>query len=251
MRTTLILSTLFAVSLIGSSALADKPDHIKEFPRAHGDQVDKSYRDARAPVNVDRSASAKTSSSGTVQRAHDPSASRVNCSTDAADCSAHSAVATTKGTSASSSSASSKALLPSTKGTENQFGQRGDARYNCNEGDECSVSSKAAQTLWKTHGAVAAQKAVSTSDLTAPPGATSRLLSQRGDDKISCNEGDECTPSSKQAKQNWAYEAVKKGTFNGKTTDLDATGNNDKLVAAKMMRQLAERVAAMKASQKQ
>src|SRR5690349_4626970 len=75
MRHSLFLSTLFAVSMIGGAALAEKPQsaaghapRVIENLRAHGDTVDKVYR---APA-AERSSGAWRSNPGTERAARTP-----------------------------------------------------------------------------------------------------------------------------------------------------------------------------------
>ncbi|MFO0754926.1 MAG: hypothetical protein U0359_00425 [Byssovorax sp.] len=216
MRTTLFLSTLFALSLAGSAALAEKPAHDKPIrePRAiqtlriHGDTVDKSYAHADKASRASNSASAVREVKSPLK---DPGASRMNCSDTGADCSkgAHAAApkAAPQGARAGGEHGSVRSPLH----------ERADARVNCNEADECSASSRASQPKWTGHG-TGGQLGKDATVLTARD-AQPRLMGQAGSDRMACNEADECMMSSKAAKKIWAIESVKAGTMHHSEAD--------------------------------
>ena len=151
MRTNLFLSTLFAVSLLGGAALANKPGverpvreprTIQAF-RAHGDVVDKSYRStdrATRQSHVDDSSAAKTHGQRT-PAPNDRASSRINCSDTGADCgtsSRNAAKPEVRG-------ASQSPVKPTSAAPQKSSGNE---RMNCNEADECMMSSKDAKKIW-------------------------------------------------------------------------------------------------------
>src|SRR5262245_41304023 len=93
MRTTLFVSALFAVSLTGGVALAEKPPVspakepkvVVDKLRAHGDVVDKSYH---AVDKASASRATDTSVKHPTKNPIDKSAARINCSESGTDCSA-------------------------------------------------------------------------------------------------------------------------------------------------------------------
>lgn len=237
MRTSLFLSTLFAVSLVGGLAMAEKGETKVNIHRDRGDMVDKSYRhDARPVNNVTR---------GTTDRygtgAKNPTAKmgqeRVNCSTDSADCSASHGSSQRGAT--TSNPAGMAAKTASGKNAIEKFDQSASARTSCNEGDECSMSSKAAKQVWSNHGAQATMAAQVSQPSSAPGGAASRLIQQRTEPRTSQGDsagGEDASTPSKVNKQFWAYEAVKAGTFHGAvdTSGAGATEKNAQRAVEKM-----------------
>ncbi len=214
MRTNLFLSTLFAVSLLGGAAMAGKPGGERpvrepraiENLRSHGDMVDKSYRTNDPKANHSRvtDASAQKTQQQRTARPNDRASSRINCSDTGADC----------GTSSRSTvrpDARSAPSAPSAQASKAPTPSAGNERMNCNEADECSVSSKGARKAWAQNNGG--------NSPTEKPGASrsldQRTIMQPSDSRMSCNEADECMMSSKDAKKIWAIESVKAGTFNG------------------------------------
>jgi hypothetical protein len=211
MRATLILSTLFAVSLTAGAALADKPvDKL----RHRGDTVDKVYThgDKAAP----QASQAASSSTPQAKSQIDRGASRINCSDTGADCArSGSPAAAARGSAAGPTTvgdhpARTPAFLDKVLGRD---------RTNFNEaGEDQGLSRRGVNRAW-SHGTTAAQS--------QRPGSASATLPlsrqqqhARGDmqasqDRMVCNEADECMMSSKAVKKTWAYEAIKKGTWQG------------------------------------
>jgi hypothetical protein len=210
MRTPLFLSTLFAVSLLGGAALADKPVRAMESLRAHGDTVDKSYRAAERPaIASSRAASHETTAARTSRSMIDHSASRVNCSEAGAECAtggggSHAAMAETA-SGATGRAMRAPAFLDKILGSD---------RTNFNEADmDQGMSKRAANRAWEHagRGAGAGHAASSLAQQTA----VDRKENQASTNRVSCNEGDQCMDSSKQAKRDWSYLAVKAGTWQG------------------------------------
>lgn len=212
MRTNLFLSTLFAVSLVGGVALAEKPTHDRPArePRAiqalrvHGDTVDKTY------AHADKAAS-RASHQSAVREVRNPlrdtSASRINCSDTGADCGRASRPAQASHGAAGAGHASAQHA----GSARSPLQQRADSRVNCNEADECSASSKSSQPKWSGgHGAKVGKDAPTS---LTPRDAQPRMLGQAGSDRMVCNEADECMMSSKASKKIWALESIKAGTF--------------------------------------
>ncbi len=226
MRTNVFLSTLFAVTLVGGAALAEKPhdsSHARE-PRAvenlrsHGDMVDKSYS-AVDKGAVDRSAGSSASAGYGTKTAQnrtsvDRGASRVNCSESGADCSAPRGAGATQaaGLEAPASqhgySVRAPAFMDKLLGSD---------RTNFNEaGEPTGMSAHAVARIWSHAGAARAGDGNGTaaSSLSSQR-QVARTEQQASSDRMSCNEGDECTMSSKAAKKDWAYNAIKAGTWKG------------------------------------
>lgn len=209
MRATLILSTLFAVSLTAGAALADKPvDKL----RHRGDTLEKVYKhgDKAAP----QASRAASSSTPQARSQLDRGASRVNCSDTGADCARSSAPAARGGAGSPAAvgdhAARSPAFLDKVLGRD---------RTNFNEADvDQGMSRRAVARAW-SHTTTAAQS--------QRPGSASAVLplsrqqqhargdQQAGKDRMVCNEAGECMMSSKAATKIWAYEAIKKGTWQG------------------------------------
>jgi hypothetical protein len=212
MRTTLFVSTLFAMSLVGGVALAEKPPVtpakepkvVVDKLRAHGDVVDKNYRVA------DKSASKGQESSTQVRQSKsriDKSANRVNCSDTGADCAAPRGVAHANGLEASQASTGRATKAPA-------FLDKilGSDRMACNEADECSMSNRAVRRAW-SHGSAAGKGGASAVVPLAKQQQHDRNGEQASSDRMVCNEADECMMSSKAAKKDWSYAAVKNGTW--------------------------------------
>jgi len=231
MRTNLFLSTLFAVSLLGGAAIAGKPGGERpirepraiEHLRSHGDVVDKSYRtsDPKARLSHTNESTQQKTQSQRTARPNDRASSRINCSDTGADCGTSSrSTARPDARSAPSASAGAASKAPQTGA--------GNERMNCNEADECSISSKGAKKAWAQNSAA--------NSPTDKPGVSSKNLDQRvlmqpSDSRMSCNEADECMMSSKDAKKVWAIESVKAGTFRG--ADAAAAQTESRQKAAK------------------
>lgn len=217
MRTSLFLSTLFAVTLVGGAALAEKPQAAPskeprtiERLRAHGDTVDKVYRSAdKARVGSNDGSAATADKQAHQNKAQiDKGASRVNCSSDSGvDCSAPKGADKANGLEASPKQTTRAARAPA-------FLDKilGSDRMSCNEGDECSMSNRAVKRAWSR--AEGAKGDTATVPL-ASQKQVDRLTMQYQSSRMSCNEGDECSMSSKQAKKEWSYAAVKAGTWHG------------------------------------
>jgi len=224
MRTSLFLSTLFAVSmpltLTAGAALAEKPHDAAatreprsiELVRAHGDVVDKVYS---APVDrTERGASQQSQARQVRQPAAgarlDPAASRINCSDTGADCGAHgSGRGQASGLEASSSQTGRSARMPA-------FLDKilGSDRTNFNEaGEDQGMSPRAANRMWARaagdHHGAAGTTAV------AAPTQVERKEQQASSERMSCNDADECSMSLKGARKEWANASIKAGTWSG------------------------------------
>jgi hypothetical protein len=234
MRTTLFLSSLFAVTLVSGAALAEKPGASStpaRMPRAlekvriHGDIVGKVYRGSNRTI-VDKAQKAATPER--VRPTRNPLSkveSRINCSNTGVDCGAPRARNDEKASGLGTTSVDGArerqppAFLQKILGSD---------RMQCNEADECSMSQRAARRAWSR--ASNGQKTVGdrdshgTADSAASAGAqqaqqqrVEKVRTRRSEvqARMVCNEADECMMSSKEAKKIWAYEAVKAGTWKG------------------------------------
>jgi hypothetical protein len=222
MRTSLFLSTLFAVTLVGGAALAEKPHdagqgrepRVVEQLRAHGDIVDKSYSSPdKASRAVDHSTQAATSTRQ-VKNPLDRSASRVNCSDSGADCGAKSSAARAATVESSSSATGRSARIPA-------FLDKilGSDRTDFNEADmDEGMSTRAARRAWEragaSHHSTSHAEGASAASLAAQK-QVSRYDEQYSSSRVSCNEGDMCMASSKETKKEWSYDAIKAGTWQG------------------------------------
>jgi hypothetical protein len=219
MRTSLFLSTLFAVSMVGGAALAEKPQgaakepQVLEHLRAHGDTVDKVYH-APAAERVDRSAAQSSQRVRTQAPAPsaknplDKAASRINCSDSDPHCASMHAPtqAATGGADAAATSGYQTrrpAFLDKILGSD---------RTNFNEaGEDQGMSSRAANRAW-SH---ARHSEASATVPLAQHQQVDRKSQQYQSSRVSCNEADDCEISSKEVKKEWAYAAVKAGTWTG------------------------------------
>ncbi|MEO7329158.1 MAG: hypothetical protein ABI193_11295 [Minicystis sp.] len=224
MRTNLFLSTLFAVSLVGGVALAEKPTHDRPVrePRAiqalrvHGDTVDKAYAHAGKASHAGNASSSATRETKSPLR--DTAASRINCSDTGADCGR-----TSRPAQASHGAGAGAGHVGVQKdSTRSPLRQNADSRMNCNEADECSASSKSAASKWSGGAGAKVGKNAGANVLT-PRDAQPRMLGQAGSERMACNEADECMMSSKASKKIWALESIKAGTFRSATGDVTPT----------------------------
>lgn len=220
MRATLFLSTLFAVSLLGGAALADKA-HVVNRLRSRGDIVDKNYQAAR---KVSRAASQQQATHAQRPGQHagltkvDRGASRINCSADGGDCSRArpSPSSHASGLQASAEQTNRSARWPA-------FLDRylGSDRMACNEADECSMSNRAVKRAWQraaARNAGAASHAGTggkVSNVFSRQEQVARSLQQASKDRMACNEAGECSMSNKGVRRAWARASIKAGTFNG------------------------------------
>jgi hypothetical protein len=224
MRTHLFLSTLFAVSMIGGAALAEKPQgaggarepRAVQQLRAHGDTVDKAYAAPQQRMaTAGGGAAGSTSTRGQApagQRAHgafDHGANRINCSETGVDCLAH--------------SGSHQAVAEAGAGSTGRGVQRpafldkllGSDRTNFNEaGEDQGMSPRAANRAWASaagqhHGTEGATVSLSAQK------QLDRLDQQRSSARMSCNEADECSMSNKAMRKEWAGASIKAGTWTG------------------------------------
>jgi hypothetical protein len=235
MRTTLFLSTLFAASLVGGVALADRPiDRIDH--RSHGDQLDKIHaQDARPSLSQFEHGgrtvtNAQTENVMAKQRFAHQGESRVNCSADGADCAASHGIAQhSRSSLVSSTSAKAGKSMAQNKysnGTKGGDGGGGDSE-TCSEADQCSTSTKAANSIWASNGASKGVHGSTTA--MAAPGSVSRQLQQRLAVAASPEDVQD-TPSSDDAKKIWNMESVKKGTFTG-PKELDRNSQEHRAAA--------------------
>lgn len=218
MRTNLFLSTLFAVSLLGGAAMADKPGfdrparmpHAIEAFRSHGDVVDKVYRgsdSAARQSHVNDSAARQARSIERSPLLKDRAASRINCSDTGTDCGVSSR------SNVKPDAHSSAAQRGPSQASKSPLASKGNERVNCNDAEDCNISSHGAAKTWAGNGVGGG------SSPTEKPGVGARALDERtrmqpSDSRMACNEADECMMSSKDSKKIWAVEAVKAGTFN-------------------------------------
>jgi hypothetical protein len=225
MRTSLFLSTLCAVSLLGGAALAEKtgassatprePRAVERF-RAHGDTVDKSYRtaDAAAPRSsaAGPSAPSRQAAAPSSRAPVSKGADRVNCSDTGVDCLA------AKGTAPS---------RPAAGGERSNRGGRdarppafldkilGSDRTNFNEaGEDQGMSVRAANRAWSRaagsqHGSAPAARTLGSER------QADRKTGQAGDARMSSGEDDVGYMSPKAARKEWAKASIAAGTWTG------------------------------------
>jgi hypothetical protein len=219
MRTSLFLSTLFAVSMVGGAALAEKPQGSSQEPRAverlreHGDTVDKVYRAAPDAGARGAAQAAQSRESHAVRLAPpqarspiDRAASRINCADSDPHCGssqgASHAVTMADGAGGASHAARAPAFLDKVLGND---------RTDINEaGIDQGMSTRAANRAWSHAGHAGG----ATLPMANQP-QVDRKEQQYQSARVSCNEGDDCTISSKEVKKEWATQAVKAGTWQG------------------------------------
>lgn len=205
MRTSLFVPALFAVALAGSSALAEKshrriPDRI----RSRGDVVDKSYRGARH--DVVKASSSRPSRPAARHMNH--AASRVRCSDVGVDCAARRSSVRAAAAEVSAASGERNARMPA-------FMAKilGSDRTSFNEaGEDQGMGTRAAKRAWSK--AAASGGASHEIDAHGAERKASVGVPAAGS-RMSCNEAGECMMSSKAAKKEWAYQAVRAGTWRG------------------------------------
>jgi hypothetical protein len=210
MRTSLFVSTLFAVSLLGGAALADKPTPVDKV-RKHGDTFERYRVERTTPAST--SSSAARSNPARPQQLGTPGASRINCSDASTDCGAKSATARQAW---NKSSGKPVSLAESVRRGPNPLEGKVSERVNCNEGEQCSLSNIGAKSIWANHRA---RSGVGASDAASSKSQSvmSRKLHQAYEARMACNEGEECSFSSKDAKKIWRTEAFKAGTVDPKS----------------------------------
>ncbi|MFT3776612.1 MAG: hypothetical protein QM820_65570 [Minicystis sp.] len=235
MRTTLFLSTLFAVSLVGGAALAENPHSAPtrvpraiERVRAHGDTVDKSYRGAdkvQGQSTAEQQASQVVTQAQQARQRFDRSASRINCSESGAECGSARKDGSTQAFDAAGSKADRNVRAPAFM---DKF--LGSDRTNFNEaGEDQGMSSRAAKRAW-SKAAAANHAATGNTDAPAADGEVKqaapnasptqldsavRTQRQSSEERMSCNEAGECSMSNKAVAKIWAYDAIQKGTWTG------------------------------------
>ena len=219
MRTTVFLSTLFAVTLLGGAALADKPQAAAtpvkvprsiEKLRVHGDVVDKAYRGPSAATPQAREVQQAAPSR---QQARRPTLgdSRIYCSEMGADCARpraeQKASVVDQGAAKGERNVRPPASLDKVLGSD---------RMHCNEADECSMSSRAVKRAWSraaAEGTAAAAGAVGAPDAKESQLAKIRTQRAKPEARMSCNEAGECSMDPKAVAREWAKASIKAGTF--------------------------------------
>ncbi len=221
MRHSLFLSTLFAVSMVGGAALAEKPQsaaarepHVIGNLRAHGDTVNKVYRapaaERSSAASRFNSTAARPAATPNVKNPLDRSASRINCADNDVSCtSSHSAARVMNvgagDTGSGRYNVRPPAFLDKVLGSD---------RTDFNEaGLDEGMSARAANRVW-SHAGHQGGDAKAGATL-AEKTQVDRKQSQYQSSRVSCNEGDACSASSKDVKKEWAYAAIKAGTWTG------------------------------------
>ncbi|HEY4119481.1 MAG TPA: hypothetical protein VGM56_16550 [Byssovorax sp.] len=205
MRTSLFLSSLFAVSLVGGVALADMHGRT-DSGRAHGDQIDKNYRSSADRAATPRASAPVRTAAPVPQGSHTRSpvsqkeTDRINCAPDSDACGHTNHAARARGVSQSTPASGAKSS------SKNPFAQRESHRVNCSDGDECTASSKASKALGSK------DSAKSSSSTAVQSHATTNRKDAQVNVRMSCNEGDVCSMSSKDAQKFWRAESFKHGT---------------------------------------
>lgn len=202
MRTILCIPTLLALTLASGAALADKGHGAVDRLRARGDVLDKSYRTApshAAPQRSDRVAAP-------VRPMPDRGASRVTCSETGLDCpqrasrSGGAAEGAGQGLRATHAPSFLDKVLGSDRTT---FNEAGEAQ---------GMSGRAVKRAWSRSTPGAASAATTALSHQAQH---ARSGEQASANRMACNEAGECMMSSKKAKAQWSYSAVKAGTWQG------------------------------------
>jgi hypothetical protein len=198
MRTSLFVSTLIAVSLVGSAALADKAKGPGEKLRMRGEMHEKFQRVDRVKPQAHSSARSDRSS-----MLKSPADTRRSCSESQADCSA------SRSTAARNDARGKLGALQASvkKGPPNPLESKiGGMKMACNEGEECSLSRAGAKAIWSK----ARVSGGATGAATTTGGFDDRKLNQ----VASARMGGDGEPymSSKEAQKIWRTEAFKAGT---------------------------------------
>jgi hypothetical protein len=223
MRTSLFLSTLCAVSLLGGAALAEKTGapsatprepRVLEHFRAHGDTVDKSYKSADASPRSSSGPSASTRTAAPAQSRSPVAkgADRVNCSDTGVDCLAVSGA----GRAAPSRPAAGgertgrdvrpPAFLDKILGSD---------RTNFNEaGEDQGMSVRAANRAWSRAAGTRTGGDPSVRTMGSERQAD-RKTGQMGDARMSSQEDDVGYMSPKAARKEWAKASIAAGTWTG------------------------------------
>lgn len=221
MRTSLFLSSLFAVTLVTGAAMAEKASSTPvRMPRAvekirnHGDVVDK-FRGSSARAGV-RPQDAGQATSGRVDAPRNPrdkGESRILCGENDVKCGRGAKASHGDNIAVGADAAADKgdrnvrkpAFLDKVLGSD---------RMNCNEAEECSMSLRAAKRAWSNGQDKSQGDGAQTA---APASQVEKVRIRRAEatDRMACNEAGECMMSSKAAKKIWAYESAKAGTFKG------------------------------------
>ena len=200
MRTTLFLPTLLALGLASGAALADKSHGAVDHLRHRGDVLDKSYRAAQSHGSPQGSHNVNAP----VRPARDPGASRITCSEMGQDCPQRSARTVGSDHGGQTSVSHAPAFLDKVLGSD---------RTAINEaGVDQNLSSRATKRAWSHAGAGAGGTA------TMPLAHQQQHLrtgEQASANRMACNDAGECMMSSKGAKKQWSYTAIKAGTWKG------------------------------------
>lgn len=216
MRTSLFLPALFAVALVGSSALAERPNRsVPDRLRARGDMAEKVYRNA--PERAAKVAPQQQASKGRASFV-DRGGSRVSCSDAGVDCAAQ------RGASARASNLESRAAA-SADGRSARMPAfmakiLGSDRTSFNEaGEDQGMSTRAAKRAWANAGGGASGgdgvgRGVNGVSRGAAEQRASAGLPASGSLRMACDDAG-CTMSSKGAKKEWSYQAVRAGTWSG------------------------------------
>ncbi|APR85338.1 Hypothetical protein A7982_10687 [Minicystis rosea] len=209
MRTTMFISTLFAVTLFGGAALAERPQGSGfDRVRPRGDVVDKSYR------HIDRAG--RVSAPREIQRVGAPASrvlpdragSRVSCSDTGADCPTNQ-----RGARANAGEAGAARADRATRAPAFLDKILGSERTSFNEAGEAQgMSSRAVKRVW---AAAAADRSSGGTVALAQQTQRPRTELQASQNRAVCNEGGECSVSSKASKKEWSYTAIKAGTWRG------------------------------------
>ena len=142
----------------------------------------------------------------------------MNCSSEGADCAASHGNAARAGGASSTSSSDKRTSIHSREPASISERTGKNDRTQCDEaGEGCQMSSKATKAGSKGHGA-------SPTDATpmaqAAMASIDRKLNQAYGARMSCNEGDECSMSSKDAAKIWRTESFKHGVAGDKMLDF-------------------------------
>jgi hypothetical protein len=199
---------------VTGAALADD-HHQVEFGRAHGDTIDKSYRAQRVDSHV--SANAERTATATRSVVQQKQSERVNCSSEGADCGASHGSAARGGSGASGGADKRPSIHSQAAIAVSERVGKSD-RTQCDEaGEGCQMSSKATKAGSKGHGASPTE---ATPMAQAAMAAVDRKLNQAYAARMSCNEGDQCSMSSKDAAKIWRTESFKHGVAGDKSLDF-------------------------------
>lgn len=220
MRHSLFLSTLFVISSIGTAALAESAPAIPKEARpidrlrAHGDVVDKVYYSATRGEHAGRPGAARPAPAAPAPSRGsapvDKGANRVNCSDSGVDC------VVAKGKTSTVAEASQGQTGRAARAPAFLDKILGSDRTNFNEaGEDNGMSRNAVKRAWSSSSGGATQSKVTDVAVLGMQRQVDRKSQQAASERMSCNDADECSMSTKDQRRVWARASIDAGTWSG------------------------------------